>query len=318
MKTTDAIGRRMRRSRQPTGKRIILRPRDLLWFQKLHQHGPLPTSYLLAFAEGMGSDRSRAIKRLADLYNDGRYLTRPQQQFETIDARYNQLVYDLDDRGKSVLKDEGLWSDGAPRPYGPWVHQFMVACITASLELATYAHKNLSYIPQHAILDRAEAGLRAPVPYKNPTTGRNTQGDLIPDAICGIEYRDHTSRRFRFFAVEADRHTEPNRSDTFSRKSYRKSILQYREFIGRGRYKQHFKLNSPLLVLTVTTNERHMYNLIDLVSEIAPSGTNSYFCFQVVPTFTRPFKPPQPHRGLLCGPWLRAGHEPLSIDHCQN
>ncbi len=314
MRKTDTLGRRMRTKRKPTGKRIYLAPRDLLWFKKLHQHGPLPTSYLHAFSAHLAKDKGRALKRLADLYNDGEYLIRPKQQFQTIDARCNQLVYDLDRRAEAVLKQEALWSEYAPKPYGPWVHRLMVSCVTASLELGTLDRPDLLYIPQQQILKRAGTGLRINVSYDDPATKKTYNGDLIPDAVCGIEYTKDGTKHYRFFAIEADRNTEPNRSGRFDRKSFKKSILQYRHYVGGGLYKKHLKLTSPLMVLVVTTSDRHMDNLIKLVSEIAPSGRNSFMCFQTVSDFAVPFRPPSLLPCLFWGRWKRAGHAVLFID----
>ena len=89
--------------RQPTGETIRLKPRDYLVFQKLHEHGPLPTSYLYAFTKHLGSDETGFLKRLNALFHEG-YLDRPKQQFNTIDARYNQLVYDQGFQGDFILR----------------------------------------------------------------------------------------------------------------------------------------------------------------------------------------------------------------------
>ena len=107
----DRIGRRSRMSPQSTGKRIRLTERDLLWMQKINTHGPLSTSELFAFGKHLGSNLQRAKNRLTDLFNEDNnihnqpYLTRPKQQFQTIDARYNELVYDLSPTGTQALKD---------------------------------------------------------------------------------------------------------------------------------------------------------------------------------------------------------------------
>lgn len=300
-------------SRQPTGKRIGLRERDLLWFRKLHEHGPLPTSYLHEFTKHLGRDKSRALKRLGDLYNEGGYLDRPKQQFETIDARFNQIVYALSERGLGVLKEDSTFSSYAPHPGGPWIHRLMVSCITASFELAINACPDLRYLPQHTILEHAGAGLRVPVTYGDPLTGESHSGYLIPDALCGIVYEREREHRTLLLSIEADRHTEPARSAKRGRKCIETSILQYREYIGRGLYKKYLKTKTPMLVLTVTTSHRHMRTMIDLIAEIAPSKKNSFMCFQTVPEFRRPFKPPLPLPKLLCGPWQRAGYDPAYI-----
>ncbi len=107
----DTLGRRNRMKPQSTGKRIRLTKRDLLWMQAIHHHGPLSTSELLAFSGGGEQNKGRAQNRLTDLFNEtdtphgAAYLTRPPQQFETIDARYNELIYGLTKAGEQALKD---------------------------------------------------------------------------------------------------------------------------------------------------------------------------------------------------------------------
>ena len=98
---SDSLGRRNRTQAQSTGKRIALQPADLTWFAKLAQHGPLPSSFLLAYTKQARQSDKRSLERLTDLFNEantahgGAYLTRPPQQFKTLDSRYNQLVYCL-------------------------------------------------------------------------------------------------------------------------------------------------------------------------------------------------------------------------------
>ena len=66
----DALGRRSRIRPTPTGKRITPQPRDLHWFEKLAEHGPLPSSFLLAFAKDTHRSEKRAKERLTDLFNE--------------------------------------------------------------------------------------------------------------------------------------------------------------------------------------------------------------------------------------------------------
>jgi hypothetical protein len=316
---TDALGRRKRGKRQPTGKKIYPRPRDLIWYEKLHHHGALSTQFLHAFTKHIARDYKCATKRMADLFHEINYLGFPGQQDDTYNAQGNYNVYDLAEGGEEVLKGEELWSERAPSGYGIWKHRFMVSCITASVELATIENPHLRYIPQHEILERADTVLRSKVSYQNPITKREETRNLIPDALFGIEYQQGEKRAYRFFLVEADRATEPNRAkpnkkNEFDRKSHRRSVLQYREFIGRGLYKEHFKIKGSMVVLTVTTSERKMQNIIDVVREQSTNGKNSFMLFQYVPAFGRYFKPPMPLYELLTKPWLRAGHQPFVID----
>ena len=115
---TDSLGRRNRHKRQPNGKRLHPQPRDWVWLKKLHQHGPLPTSYLHAFTDDLGKDQARAIKRMADLFHETGLLSRPEQQNDTIDARHNQLIYAISKQGENALRSQGAHSQNAPSPTG--------------------------------------------------------------------------------------------------------------------------------------------------------------------------------------------------------
>jgi hypothetical protein len=318
MKTQDALGRRPRETPHSTGKVVSPQERDMLWFRKLHEHGPLSSRYLHAFSVHLARNEKRAQDRLTDLFHEsctphgGSYLIRPWQQFETLDARYQDLVYDLAPAGEAALREHGFWHDRGAAAHGPWRHRAMVAAVTASIELATHHDPALTYIPQHAILKRAGATLRCPVPFTNPNTRKPLKSDLIPDALFGLQYGTGTSQTFRFFVVEADRGTEPTRASGLSRKSHLRHFLQYALYINGGRYKDHLRLTAPLLVLNVFTNEVVASNAMRLASEVSPGGM-SYQLFACVPQFGRHFKPAQVMNGLLHEPWRRAGFQPLLI-----
>ncbi|MCP4184270.1 MAG: hypothetical protein GY761_13300 [Hyphomicrobiales bacterium] len=314
----DAIGRRKRECRQSTGKRVTPQERDLLWFKKIHQHGPLSSTYLHAFSKHIRHNEKRSRDRLTDLFNEdqtphgGPYLARPFQQFQTYDARYQDLIYDLTPAAEKALKEIGMWSEYATGHSGPWVHSYMVSCITASIELATMADPKLGYIPQEQILERADTALRYPVPFKNPVAGKTETKDLIPDAIFGLEYKQAGGSKYRFFIVEADRGTEPSRSSNFNRKSHLRNFLQYREYVGRGLYKDHLKLTAGMMVLNVTTNTITMSNMIKLVNELSQQG-NNYLLFKTCKSFGQYFKPSKPNFDILDRKWRRSGQDPFLL-----
>ena len=58
--TSGSLGRRSRLHPQSTGKRITLTERDLLWFEKIHEHGPLPSSFLLEYSKQTHRSAKRA------------------------------------------------------------------------------------------------------------------------------------------------------------------------------------------------------------------------------------------------------------------
>ena len=295
MSSHDTIGRRPRDKRVSTGKRVTPRPRDLLWFEKLAQHGSLSSSHLHEFSKHLNPNPRDARYRARDLYHEdntlhgGAYLSRPHQQFGTMDARYQELVYDLTPSSEKALADIGI----TPVSHAGWfVHQFMTAHITASIDLATDG-----FIPLHEITDQP---LSVPIGEKT----------LTPDAMFGIKYGDNR----RVFLLEADRGTEVIRSNSKNRKTKLQNFKQYRKLIGQELYKKHYSINSGLMLLYVTVSETHMNNLIDLLMELSNGKGNNYILFKTIPHFTRYFKPPKPQLDLFTEPWMRAGHSDFWIN----
>ena len=317
--STDRLGRRNRLTAQSSGKRITPQQRDLLWFAKLAEHGPLPSSFLLAFSQGSHASEKRAGERLTDLFHEdntpdgGSYLTRPPQQFRTLDSRYNQLVYDLAPASERALVRSGKEIVGRRAPSGPWLHRFMTSCVTASIELAILERDELTYIPQSAILARAKAELRHPITVTNPMTKWTGQKDLIPDAMFGLCYHTGDGDRFRFFAVEADRATEPTTSSNWNRKSFERNLLQYDAYVSGAAYRDHLGLTAPLLVLNVVSDELRTARMIDFVATRYPKG-NAFMLFRAWEDFGPVFRPPEPSPMLLSGGWARGGLGPFFID----
>lgn len=315
--THDAIGRRHREAPVATGKRVAPTERDVLWFEKIHRHGPLATPYLLAYSKLLRRSDTRAKDRLTDLFNEddtphgGTYLARPWQQFETLDARHKDLVYDLTPQALRLLREAGLYRRYAPHPSGSWKHRFMVAAITASIELATLRTENVRYLFQDEILARVERPLSFPVSIVHG--GKSASRQLIPDALFGLEYREGEKRYYRFFLVEADRSTEPGVASTLDRKSYTRTILEYREFVGKGAYKEALGLSAGLLALHVTTSELRLRHLLALTESLCGTGGNNYMLYRAAPEFGRYFKPPDVLYHLFSEGWLRAGRPPFVI-----
>jgi hypothetical protein len=316
--THDAIGRRHREKPQASGKRITPTERDILWFEKLHRHGPLATPYLLAYSKLVRRSDTRAKDRLTDLFNEdatphgGTYLTRPWQQFETLDARYHDLVYDLTDRARALLAQDGARYEYTPHASGSWKHRFMTAAITASIELATLKTDNVRYIFQDEILSRANTALSFPVSIT--LNGQTSTKQLIPDGLFGLEYQDGDKRYYRFFLIEADRSTEPGMASTLGRKSYVRTILQYQQFVGRGLYKDALNLSAGLLALHVTTSELRLRNLLDLTAKHSGSGSNNYMLYRAAPEFGKYFTTPDVLYTLFTDPWHRAGKPAFHIN----
>ena len=187
----------------------------------------------------------------------------------------------------------------------------MTSTVVASVRLAVEARSDVRFITEQAILARANASIDAMVALPDPRTRQVRKMTLRPDALFGIEYLTQRGSRFRFFAVEADRSTEPLTSANFNRKSAEKQFELYRAYIGEGAYKAHLKLTSPLLVLNVSSDPARTAKLIDL--GLTKFGPQSFQLFQSWDDFAPPFRPPDPNDALLLSPWQRPGHSPLII-----
>jgi hypothetical protein len=63
-----------------SGKRIELTPRDIELFKLLYRYQYLRSGFLYAFVGG--ESQTRFKERLGDLYHDGRFINRPEQQWQ--------------------------------------------------------------------------------------------------------------------------------------------------------------------------------------------------------------------------------------------
>ena len=316
---TDSLGRRSRMRATSTGKRIRLTDRDVEWLQFIHRHGPLASSHLLRSTRSHRRSEKRARERLGDLFHEantahgGPYLTRPHQQFHTIDSRYNQLVYNLAPAGIEAIRQLDLWSNHSGPSGGPWWHSFMVSSITGSIELDCHDRDDLRFISQAQILERAGLPLSFPVKYRHPSSKQIIECELRPDAMFGLEYLTDRGSRFRFFVVEADRSTEPLTSRSRVRKSILSSMLQYQYLLRDGVYRERFKLTAPLIVLFVCSSQPRAERMAEIALAnyplIAPAmlfGVRSEFGeMKLIPRYTF---------GQSDQQWIAAGGGRMRID----
>jgi hypothetical protein len=328
MESHDTLLRRSRMSRSATNKRIGLTDRDLDIFGLLHHYRYLRSTHLHALAGG--KSHKRFIERLGDLYHEGGYVNRPPQQWQAINARYTPAVYELGDAGERALKQHGLLDDaesprlrkGRPGEVRQYHHELMICDIMSSIEIGVRANPTLRFISSRDILAKApEATRQSATPFAVPVFVSHAMGDklhasdkpLIPDALFGIEYATEGQRSYRFFALEADRNSEPVVRANLHQTSYLRKILQYREIAARATYKAHWGLPN-LLVLTVTTSEQHMKNMMRLVDELTDGKGSTSLHFKTMQSLASLETSPLPSPSMLTEPWHRAGHVPFRID----
>jgi hypothetical protein len=318
--------------RTPTGKRLHLTQRDLEIFQLLTRYRFLRSSHLQALVGGKSS--KRFIERLGDLYHEGGYLDRPDAQWQTAKANYMPVVHALGRSGKEVLWRYGLERGGADgasgwtggRPGRHFQHELMICDILSSIEIGARADPRLRFISWPEILAHPKMAerrrqapkplaVRAPVTYSPPGSKKTHRSDrpLVPDALFGLEYRTRSGKQYRFFALEADRNTQPIVRRNLRQSSYLRKILQYREIVTQSIYRTQWGLPN-LVVLNVTTSDRHRKNIMRLVQEVTEGNGSNVLLFKTMPSLTSLEKAPLPTPELLTGPWHRVGHPEFPID----
>jgi hypothetical protein len=294
MTSTDALGRA---TFHHIKHRSGIRPteREIRWLKHIERHGPQSSHYLHELTTDTHRDPDTSRRQLQKLRAGG-YLFCPRQQRATENASFHAYIYDLTAEGRGFLRDQNL-AEHTVTPTGHWVHQYMTACLTSSIDIAA-RRAGVAYIPAHRILARSGATLGTVIDGKK----------LIPDQLFGLDY----GGQFRFFCVEADRGTEP-KSSKAARKSYRSTIEAYQRFIGEKRYKHHYGLTAGMLLLAVfssRTNERRFLETVAQVME----PRSAYVMTQTVPDFHEYFRPPQLLTRLFTNEWSRAGRPGFRID----
>jgi len=318
--------RRSRMRRISSGKCVELTERDIELFKLLDRYRYLRSTFLYAFLGGRSETRFK--ERLGHLYHDGRYLNRPEQQWELVNCRYRPVVYELDAKGEQVLRERGLMNGNSPLltkgrtgAYRQFAHQLMICECMASIELGVREDPNLHFISWQEILTKAPERTRSAhnpfelpvsISYSCPRTGRVCQADInmVPDGLFGLEYTRDGQKAYRFFALEADRNTVPVRRSDLGQTSYFRKILGYRQIVTQNIHKTHLGI-PKLLILTVTTNEVHMANIMALVRELASEGKSKLFLFKTMDNVG-------PAAHVLLQPWRRVGYEAVSISKSEN
>lgn len=224
-----------------------LTDRELRWLRHIAVHGPQSSEFLLEVCADTHRCKDTGLRTLQKLRQQN-FLRLPPQQNQIAKADFNPYVYDL--TRKAELHLSGLGDSKTVRPTGHWWHGFLTASITSAIEIEANK-RGFRYIPAHEILSRSGATLA--VPY-----GKRK---IIPDQLFAIDY----GGKFRSFALEVDRGTEPYRSEA-ARKSLRGMIEAYADLAAKDALRRHYGLKSPLLVSLVFSSPFRASKFLDLLT----------------------------------------------------
>ena len=275
-----------------------LRPRDLIIFSALQRHGALPSHYLFEFTKDVATDRTGFRKRLTALYRAG-MLERPVQLNNPL-IKTDFKVYILTKQSEEVLREVGKLNQYAVLTGGGYPHMLMTACITANIELEA-RRMGFKFISQEEILASSQCPWVTKIAEKPLalTTnisrtfahGKSTYTDhsnrpTEPDQLFGIDY----GGTYRFFALEADRGTEPLTRPNLKENSILRKILAYKSILISGEYRKRFGIPN-LFPLFVTTADARVQNMLDLTRTIYPNGSR-HLLFAALPGFQVYFRTP--------------------------
>lgn len=180
--------------------------------------------------------------------------------------------------------------------------QVKCRCVANPLTNEAYlSGKGLKFIPGHEIT--RNLAVKVPLDWWQ----KRYTCQLIPDALFAIQYQ----KGFIACLVEADRNTEPNDPSTPHRKSARRTVKQYAEFIGGKHYKQAYGLNCPLLVLNISVSKEHNQRVLEIVND--KIGPCSYLALRTAPMFKTPFKVPGELLFNRQSIFVRNGMEPFRL-----
>lgn len=299
----DALGRRLRFAPpQPKGEFIRITERDICAFEAINRHGPLPVHYLHHFAKGGLATLKRKVSRLTHgTTYDAPYLHRPEQQWASIDGKFQPNIYDLTPRALAVLAERGARLNNRTDPF---LHRFMAATVTASVEIAAtrsgYMYADLARLLAH---DKCpEPTRKAPNPLAIWTSGKH----VVPDGIFGLQ-KDRPS----FFAVEIDRRTESINSDT-SKTAFGRKLYGYLDILENRTYRAHLGIPN-LTVLTITTNAVHLNHMLDFYHSLNAPQWARHFLFKSIPNFGANWRVPPVMYGLFNDPWTAADGNQVQI-----
>lgn len=266
------------------------------------------------------TERIKKLKRYPN-----RLIEQPWQQRAAVNANYNHLVVTLSAPGLALLIERGRitrqqadWYRGINENRNTYEHDAMAAYLSASIDLGCRQDENLHFVSWLEIFSGeacpdATKAQRNPllIPYEIDRVERA----LIPDALCGVAHRDNG---VNYYAIEADRNTEPIDSPRLKRSSYARHLAGYRHVLRRELYATQYGVPN-MQVLTITVSETHMLNIMSHLRRVAAervphlSGPRP-FLFKAVPSLGRRINKPPVTGHILTTAFSRIDDDYVRID----
>jgi len=257
----DSLNRRFRFKRQPSGKKIIIKQRDLTILALLYRYRYLTSRDLIAHIQPRSG--KRFTERLGQLFHDGGLVDRPAEQLEQAGAAYAHVAYALSSKSRKLLQAHDHLpqqaviypekSNGGVRMQ--FLHTLKISQVISNAEIKTLNEPYQRFVPLDEIRQRQiakgkpfklEFPVTIPISEHNPHSIHRTT--VKPDGLYGIEYTETGTKLYRFFAVEVEL-TSPAKRQCMKQSSTLKKKLTYETVIKSRNFKE--SLGVPNLAVTL-------------------------------------------------------------------
>lgn len=233
-------------------------------------------------------------------------------------SRYQ--IYELADKGISVMKDEGVWNEaqfGDAKIFG---HSMLIIDAISSLQIGAQAagHKmvwwdDIRYskrFPVATAESRSPTTLPVSISHNYKTGVDRVTYDYTNDSHgpFGVELPSG----FRFLSLEAENKAELERP-TLAKPSFLKKFLSMQEIEKQKLYAKHWGLPN-LIHLVVCINQHEVERRKGLIMQLTDGKGAAYIAFAVVPSIQNISQHPKPMPELFSQGWQRAGHPDLKLN----
>jgi hypothetical protein len=298
------------------GKQPLINDHDHAIFDVLLRRPFASSDDLIAL---IGGERTNFQERLLKLTAWG-YLHRPPQQFRTLFANRNPLVYQIGNAATDYLKECGYRAD-PPNARMNFAHELMACRVMTSFELGTReaAVRLITYQDILAAESTPQETKDAPRPYRIPDVqfildgkpySKSVEGDTMPFGIARIIDGKNVYRFTR--GIEVDGGTMPIRRLKSEGTDIYEKLLADLAIMKQKLYRSHFGFPSCYFLYVFCRHER-VNSAMEILRQITKGEGSPNILFNYFPRFDDDQPWPKPSGHTLTGNWQRVGYPPFNF-----
>jgi len=288
-RTHDRLGRRRRLVTPPRTERDVrIAEPDLIVFEAIARHGPLPATALFEFIKPHRKNANNFKARLARLRAPGPFGPYLEIANSAELTNHNALSTPFWYRLGSATKRIVGTVPQLPRSISP-DHDRLVNVVSAYLEL-TLRGTRFEFIPHHEVVDLVGSQV-----WEHRGKRR------VPDRLMGMRFGE----KRRLHPIEVITYSQ-QQSAAKDKKTIAEMVAWYFSFISGGAYRHALNLGTAgMMPLFVFTGEERMRSAMQHVQP------NPFMLYKAVSE--KDINDAQAVRGLISEAWNRADHPPFPL-----